>query len=257
MRDWERRPKEGTKAFSAFNRFLELGEGRTRKAIAEQLNLKLGRVNTWATTWNWDSRVRAWDNYILGLQQKAIQKKLEQGAEVWAQRRLDVREQEYEISKKLYEKALKMLQFDPEEQIIIKTERVIKDGVEVDLPTITEIRPNKWGWRDLTAITEAAVKMFRLSSEMEVDHNTLNVNLTVNDKRVEEAKAALEKMTRELLAKVGQGDQKRLLEALPQIVAEEFNVKPELLMLTGKVEDPPIIEGTIIPPVEVLEETVE
>ena len=61
---WLRYEGEGHKAFSAFQRYCELGSARSLTKVAQQLNVSKQALGKWSSRWNWQERVRAYDNWM-------------------------------------------------------------------------------------------------------------------------------------------------------------------------------------------------
>jgi hypothetical protein len=60
---WEKQDKETDEKFQAFRTYLEMGEERSFKAVAEKLGHKQTTVYSWSWEWSWKARVTAWDRY--------------------------------------------------------------------------------------------------------------------------------------------------------------------------------------------------
>lgn len=245
MRVWERQKNESNTSYECFQFWLELGDDRALKEVSEKFNLRITRVRAWAKKWDWNGRLKAWLDFLLAIQQKAIANKLKDAAESWADRRIFTSDKGYELGKKLIEKAEMMLQFDPIEKIVHRTERVIKDGEEVELPVVIEYRPSKWGWRDPQALTEIGIKLMRLSAEMATSHEAVSVNVTNNN--LEQARFMLERLQNEWMEKFKdlppEIDRAAMMKKLPAMAAKAWNVTVEELI---PVEEQPAIEGELI-----------
>lgn len=59
---WERQKGESEKAFEAFAAYRDMGEKRTFTAVAEKLHKSYTLIRRWKNNWNWDERVREYDN---------------------------------------------------------------------------------------------------------------------------------------------------------------------------------------------------
>lgn len=243
MRIWERQKNESVTSYECFQFWLELGDERTPKAVAEKFDLRITRVRAWAKKWDWNGRYNAWSDFLLSLQQKAIASKLKDAAESWADRRIYTGDKGYELGKKLIEKAEMMLQFDPIEKIVHRTERVVKDGEEIDLPVVTEYRANKWGWRDANAVLETGIKLMRLSAEMATSHEAVSVNVNNN---LEQARFMLERLRNDVMNRLkdmAEADRVAMMKKLPAMAAKAWNVSVEELI---PIEEQPAIEGELI-----------
>lgn len=65
---WERLEGEGVKAYEAFSVYLELGEERSIRAVAKQLNKSTTLIGRWSRTYQWVERTAAYD---VDIQRKA------------------------------------------------------------------------------------------------------------------------------------------------------------------------------------------
>lgn len=59
---WERQKGESEKAYEAFSTYRDMGEKRTFAAVAEKLQKSDSLIRRWKNQWNWQERVRAYDN---------------------------------------------------------------------------------------------------------------------------------------------------------------------------------------------------
>jgi hypothetical protein len=68
---WERQKGESEKAYEAFDIYCKMGEKRTVIAVCKQLDKSRTLLDRWKDRWDWQERVRAYDNYL-------VQKELEE-----------------------------------------------------------------------------------------------------------------------------------------------------------------------------------
>lgn len=61
---WERQKGESEKAFEAFAAYRDMGEKRTFAAVAEKLGKSDTLIRRWKERWEWQERVRAYDNNL-------------------------------------------------------------------------------------------------------------------------------------------------------------------------------------------------
>lgn len=59
---WERQKGESEKAYEAFVTYRDMGEKRTFAAVAEKLGKSDTLIRRWKERWDWQERVRAYDN---------------------------------------------------------------------------------------------------------------------------------------------------------------------------------------------------
>lgn len=58
---WERQECDTKKSFEAFCIYRDMGEERSLRKVAEQLQKSEGLINRWSRTFNWVDRCAAWD----------------------------------------------------------------------------------------------------------------------------------------------------------------------------------------------------
>lgn len=61
---WERQKGESEKAFEAFAAYRDMGEKRTFTAVADKLQKSCTLIRRWKVQWDWEERVRAYDNEL-------------------------------------------------------------------------------------------------------------------------------------------------------------------------------------------------
>ena len=73
---WERQPKESLKAYEAFKKYLDLGDERSIRRVAEELHKSYPLIGRWSRTWNWVNRSREYDNELRRQDLKAKKKEI-------------------------------------------------------------------------------------------------------------------------------------------------------------------------------------
>jgi len=61
-RPWERQPRESHQAFEAFSTYLNMGSERSYTKVGRQLGKSKDLIDRWGRDWNWQERIRAYDN---------------------------------------------------------------------------------------------------------------------------------------------------------------------------------------------------
>ena len=59
---WERQKGESEKAYEAFSLYLKLGAERTISAVVKELKKSRSLIDRWKDRWDWEERVREYDN---------------------------------------------------------------------------------------------------------------------------------------------------------------------------------------------------
>lgn len=106
---WERQDGESAKAYQAFCKYLDMGEKRSIRAVAQQLGKSATLMARWSSTWHWPDRVA---EYEADLRRQAY-KKAQNDAEKMAKRHIN-------IALKMQEKALAALKATKPEYIQVR-----------------------------------------------------------------------------------------------------------------------------------------
>ncbi len=96
---WERQPGESVQAFEAFKIYRDLGLKRSNQEVCKQLSKSRQLISRWKAAWNWDERVRAYDNALEKEAHKEAVKNLK-----------DMTSRHIRISVQLQKKALEALE---------------------------------------------------------------------------------------------------------------------------------------------------
>lgn len=74
---WERQLNESEKAYEAFKIYLNLGDNRTAQAVADKLHKSYTLIRRWKKSYDWESRVIAYDNSLIEEARKKAKKDIE------------------------------------------------------------------------------------------------------------------------------------------------------------------------------------
>ena len=61
---WERQSGESSKAFQAFQTYLDLGATRSLTAVAQRLTKSRPLMAEWSSRWHWQDRLAAWESEL-------------------------------------------------------------------------------------------------------------------------------------------------------------------------------------------------
>lgn len=95
---WERQKGESEKAFEAFTAYRDMGPERTISAVVKRLGKSRTLIDRWKDRWDWQERVRAYDNEL----EKEARAKAIRG-------RKDMTERHIKIAMQVQKKALEAL----------------------------------------------------------------------------------------------------------------------------------------------------
>lgn len=106
---WERQDGESAKAYQAFCKYLDMGEKRSIRAVAQQLGKSATLMARWSSTWHWPDRVAEYE----ADPRRQAYKKAQNDAEKMAKRHIN-------IALKMQEKALAALNATKPEYIQVR-----------------------------------------------------------------------------------------------------------------------------------------
>lgn len=106
---WERQDGESAKAYQAFCKYLDMGEKRSIRAVAQQLGKSATLMARWSSTWHWPDRVAEYEADL----RRQTYKKAQNDAEKMAKRHIN-------IALKMQEKALAALNATKPEYIQVR-----------------------------------------------------------------------------------------------------------------------------------------
>lgn len=95
---WERQKGESAQAYEAFATYRDMGAERSLTKVAQALNKTRALIGRWSSAWNWQERVRAYDNEL----EKEARAKAIRG-------RKDMTERHIKIAMQVQKKALEAL----------------------------------------------------------------------------------------------------------------------------------------------------
>jgi len=141
----DRRPGESAKAFQAVQLYLKIGPARSQRAVATQLGKQPSQIQKWATRWGWNARALSYDEHLASEEQLVRVERAREKAAVWAHRREEYPEKQFQIGQKLIAKGEQMCSLP-----LVTT--TINDGK-------TTVYPAKWRLRDGLNFTNVGLKM--------------------------------------------------------------------------------------------------
>lgn len=62
---WERQNNESTQAYAAFKCYLDMGEDRSLRRVEQKLAKSHALISRWSVRWNWQERIRQYDNEMV------------------------------------------------------------------------------------------------------------------------------------------------------------------------------------------------
>jgi hypothetical protein len=81
---FERQRRESSKAFAAFQAYLELGEERSHALVAKQIGISRRMIHKWSKKYGWMDRIAGRDAYLAEVERMAIEKvAVEKAVEWW------------------------------------------------------------------------------------------------------------------------------------------------------------------------------
>ena len=131
---WERQPREGEEAYTAFLAYRDLGPGRTHEATRKGLSKRPGYlkpIERWSSLRDWRRRAGDWDAHLQAERDKVAAEE----AAKWERRRLQALEEGWQLCQSLRAKLAEMLAFPLETPVVARsvpaeeTQAVIAEAV--------------------------------------------------------------------------------------------------------------------------------
>ena len=165
-------------AYELFLYYLSLGGERTPARVAEDKGRRLDMVKELAVKYKWVTRAKAYDDYLVDVQQKAIKRTLEQDAIKQAKRIVQQRETEYENSQKLQARFLEMMAAPIFKTEVTKIQRIatLEHPEGEDITVAVTFEPVKWTLKDMLEVAKVSSSMARLSTGTEQKRETLQLS---------------------------------------------------------------------------------
>src|ERR1700755_1284517 len=161
-RPWKRQPNESAVAYFAFTKYLEMGVNRSHDALAEIFPRSKTQIHNYSTNHDWVERARWYDDYMAELAQSkledAVARRMEDKADLWAERAERIRENAYQMSLELMSRAAEMLEAPLFEEIDISEQG--------DQQKTIIRKPTGWRIRDAALMTKTAAQLQWLAANM-------------------------------------------------------------------------------------------
>jgi hypothetical protein len=122
-----------------------MGPDRSLSGVAKTLAKNISLIERWSRKWDWVARATTFDDHVAWEEQKAHENELRERRKTRDRRREEEAEKDYQISRKLKEKVLKMIDYP-------LTSIKQADG-------LTTIHPAKWKLADIAPLLAAAFKL--------------------------------------------------------------------------------------------------
>lgn len=247
---WHKLPEEGFKAHELLMTYIGLGAGRTVKKVSELAGRSASLCNELSAKFHWPDRAGQYDQWMLTVQENAIEAELGKDAIAYAQKRSRYRVREHTLAQRLLDQAMDMLATPLFEETITKsiTIHTVDHPEGEEIVTQVVRIPVKWNKRDAVAYAKVAVEIMRLHLEMETSRMAVNVDLTDPKVRLGMARASLEKWRKnvdqlvdEELARNPNLDRGlvtiAILEKLPEWAARDWKLLPNEIPLLTEGDD--------------------
>ncbi len=175
---WHKRRTESTRAFAAFQTYLDLGPDRTKlEAYRQKYGRKQatkcpGWFSKWTTDFNWAERAEEYDAHVAAVRFRAEERAIESESERWAKRQEQRRQQAWDLAEELLAKAQLMLRMplttqSKEEETEVREEIDDPETGEVKtvhvIKQITTVKPVRWIMRDVVAFMDVIERLRKVA----------------------------------------------------------------------------------------------
>lgn len=166
IQSFRRQRKESAQAYQAAKLYFELGADRSLSEVSRRLGKSRTICERWSSRWEWVVRAEDWDLHQLALEDSQREKQTIAEAEKWAARRLEIKEEGWNMFRALKEKAEQMLKFP-----LVQIEKKEEDGVST-----TIVKPANWTFSTASNLADTALKIGRLTAELTTENIGLDVS---------------------------------------------------------------------------------
>jgi hypothetical protein len=226
---WYRRVNEGQRAYELFLMYLQLGNKRSRRAVVEASGRKSRLVSSLMMKYQWVERAKAYDDWLVRIEEETIKRTLQKSAVKWAQREAKYREEMFELSDAMINRGRKMMSFPLTERKVTRHDPTTGNPVEIT------IKPVRWTQRDASSIIIEGLKLRHKSLHGMVDKE--EGDGSDYESRLEHARAelsALQENINELADEFPHLTQEEILARLPIWVAKDWKVEADQLMSSSQ-----------------------
>ncbi len=164
-------PDESGPAYAAFQAYMNmhfsertLTEAYRRARNRPHVNTASGTWSMWFQKYHWAERASAWDAELARVEREAMLREAALRAQRWADRRLQLIEQEWEDAQRMREMGLQMLNHSIT-QTVETTEELTDNGLQV----INQVKPVGWRMRDAALFLTKASDIGRRAANMATD----------------------------------------------------------------------------------------
>lgn len=187
---WDRQPDEGAKAFAAFTVYADLPQDKrslleaARKYSGRpEIKAVPGRIAKWSADYHWIERATMKDAWRQDIARAAETKQEQDRAEQWAKRRIEIRDDAWEVAQSLLERAREIVDLPITKKV--ETEELVKEEIDAERGVIVQfitktvhIEPLAVRARDAALIAKSAVEMARLAAGLSPHSGTAEEDMS-------------------------------------------------------------------------------
>ena len=165
---WERRPREGERAYAAFLAYRDLGPGRTLEATRTRLGKRPGYlkpIERWSALRQWRERSCAWDDHLQSERDKITREEVAK----WERRRLEALEEGWQTCRSLRARLAQMLAMPLEMPVVAMpspagpTSEAVPVAVPVAPPEEARAKavrgPSRWNEQTVERLSKLVVEL--------------------------------------------------------------------------------------------------
>lgn len=226
---WYRRTGEGQRAYELFLIYLQMGNKRSRRAVCEESGRTSRLVSSLMMKYQWVERAKAYDDWLVRIEEETIKRTLQRSAVKWAQREAKYREEMFELSDAMINRGRKMMSFPLTERKVTRHDPTTGQPLEIT------IKPVRWTQRDASAIIIEGLKLRHKSLHGMVPKE--EGDGSDYETRLEHARAelsALQENINELAEEFPHLTKEEILARLPIWIAKDWKVEAEQLMVSSQ-----------------------
>ncbi len=169
---------EGTTSYRYFKFYLMMNQPRKLGKLARHLRVSESNLRKYSSDFDWLERAAAFDDYHSEQELTKLRQKQELAERVWADRRNEQREIEWQFAQELLDKVRQMLQVPLFSYTVTETLKDLDQNGRIIVEQIVNVAPLDWGAVDMARFFEVASKMARLATGMDTDQKKVRLDIS-------------------------------------------------------------------------------
>lgn len=161
-------PRDSVESYEAFRLYIDFKDKQKGgiNEVAKHLHKSPALINRWSQRHGWIKRYKLYQNQVLMMQEREQRRALRIRATEWANRRINIREEGFEVGRMLVERGRLLLAL-PVTEKEVRGVVTTASGEVIETLTILNFQQHP---RDAKPFIEAGIKLMRMSADMSTEN---------------------------------------------------------------------------------------